>query len=83
MRTPLDRPNDEPGLLENAEMPGHGRLRDAEATRRLADRGRPERETLDDPAPDRMRERPKGIVIVSHLANNIATVTLAEHENRR
>ena len=69
MRAPLDRPNDEPGLLENAEMPGHGRLRDAEATRRLTNRGRAERETLDDATPDRMSERSKRTV--SRYANNL------------
>ncbi len=81
MCAPLDCPDDEPCLLEDAEMPRHGRLRDPEATRRLADRGRPERETLDHAASDRMRKRPKDTV--SHHANNVATVNLAEREKRR
>jgi 3-oxoacyl-[acyl-carrier protein] reductase len=70
MRAPFDDAHDEPGLLENVQVPRHRRLRDAEAARGLTHGGRPEREPLDDPAADRMGERMERTV--SQYANNLA-----------
>jgi len=69
MRAPLDFADDQTRVLENVQMTRDRRLRNAETTGCLADRGRAEREALDDAPTDRVSQRLKRIV--SQYANNL------------
>jgi len=58
----LGRLGDQPGLLEEAEVAGHGRPADRHLLRQLANRARPAGQQLDDPAPVGVAQRGEGVV---------------------
>jgi hypothetical protein len=69
VRTTVDHPGDDAGLLEHLQMPRDGRLRHAEVPARLTDGGGAAAEALHDLTASRVRE--SGERIVSHSANII------------
>jgi 3-oxoacyl-[acyl-carrier protein] reductase len=68
MCAPLDHADDQTGLLEDAHVARHRRLRDTKAASRIVNRGRAKRETLDELAPEWVSQGVKRTV--SHYANN-------------
>ena len=68
MRPALDYARDHAGLLEHPQVLGDRRLGHSEAAGGLTDGGGTSGEALDDPAPDRVRERSERIV--NHKVND-------------
>ncbi|HEV3229497.1 MAG TPA: hypothetical protein VGY97_08490 [Solirubrobacteraceae bacterium] len=62
VRSAHDRPLHDAGVLQHPEMPRDGGFRDAEVARRRAHRRGALRQSLDDPTPDRVRQREKALV---------------------
>src|SRR4051794_19980745 len=73
--TPANPARDDPRLLEHLEVLRDRRLRDGDASRRLADARRPPHEPLDNLPPDGVREReeaPVELRLIVHLKGRLS-----------